>query len=104
MDKRIVYKKISTKTSEKIYKVLVKLCSAKDDHYEKETFIYHHSICKDPLPMYNIKLKDNCLIIDIKDIKNSISLENKTLDKDLNKNIILANKIIFRYLTNQCLF
>ena len=47
--------KIPTFLSEKIYDALVKICGASDDYYEKETFVYHHSIVNNPLEKYIIK-------------------------------------------------
>jgi hypothetical protein len=65
--------KIPVYLSEKIYGALVKICGADNDYYEKESFIYHHSIVNNPLKEYkfkgcnnsmweiNINEKDNCV-------------------------------------------
>ena len=46
---------ISVFLSEKIYDALIRICGAKDDYYEKETFIYHHSIVNNPLKEYRFR-------------------------------------------------
>ena len=46
--------KISINKSTEIYKALVRILGISDDHYEKETFIYHHSICNHNIKDYNL--------------------------------------------------
>jgi hypothetical protein len=46
--------KISVNKSTEIYKALVRVLGISDDHYEKEIFIYHHSICNHDIKDYNL--------------------------------------------------
>jgi len=96
--------KIPTELSEKIYGALVKLCGAKDDHYEKETFIYHHSIVNKPLEKYKFKgIHESMWEIDINEKQHRLKLTDIILckSKNLYKTEALANKIIDGILHNE---
>ncbi len=90
--------KISTETSEKIYDVLIKICGASDDYYEKETFIYHHSIVNHPLKKYVFKgTNESIWEIYINEKNDILSCKDEKSYKKLN----LANKIINYILYNK---
>lgn len=90
--------KIPVYLSEKIYDVLVKICGANNNHYEKETFIYHHSIVNHSLKKYVFKGNDESIWeIYINEKNDILSCKDENLYTKLN----LANKIINYILYNK---
>ncbi len=51
--------KLKVSKSEAIYKVLTLSIGASDDYYEKESFVYHHSICKHYMQDYMLTIDSN---------------------------------------------
>jgi len=51
--------RIKFKKAQAIYDILVKLVAASDDYYEKETFLYHHSICQHDMDEYILTTTDH---------------------------------------------
>jgi hypothetical protein len=51
--------KIKSSKSEAIYDVLVKLLKCSSNFYEKESFIYHHSVVSHEIRNYNLKTHDS---------------------------------------------
>ena len=90
--------KIPTFLSEKIYDALVKICGATDDFYEKETFVYHHSIVNNTLEKYTIKGFNNSIWeININGTDNYVTC--KTYRKTSTE--VLINKVIKHILQNK---
>lgn len=48
--------KLKISKSEAIYKVLTSSIRASNDYYEKESFVYHHSICKHDMQDYVLNI------------------------------------------------
>jgi len=57
-------RKIRSSKSEAIYDILVKSLGVTDDYYERETFVYHHSVCNHNFNEYTLKLRDYSGCID----------------------------------------
>ena len=51
--------KIKSSKSEALYDVLIRTLGVSDDHYEKESFIYHHSVCNHECKDYKLKIPSN---------------------------------------------
>jgi len=51
--------KIKSSKSEALYDVLIGTLGVSDDHYEKESFVYHHSVCNHEREDYKLKIPSN---------------------------------------------
>jgi len=51
--------KIKSSKSEALYDVLIGTLGVSDDHYEKESFIYHHSVCNHEREDYKLNISSN---------------------------------------------
>ena len=49
--------KLKVSKSEAIYKALTLSIGASNDYYEKESFVYHHSICKHDIQDYMLTME-----------------------------------------------
>lgn len=47
--------KIKSNKSEAIYDILVKVLNIADNYYEKESFVYHHSVCNHEIKEFKLK-------------------------------------------------
>ena len=86
--------KIKTTKSEALYNVLIGTLGVSDDYYEKETFIYHHSICDHHIQEYVLNTPRDFSTkwsFNMCHINNWITCENKI---DLDSNSLLEQKVI----------
>ena len=59
MPGKIANSKIKVSKSEAIYDVLNKLIECSSNHYEKESFIYHHSVVSHNIKKYRLKMYES---------------------------------------------
>jgi hypothetical protein len=52
-------KKMPTKTAEKVYDVLCKFAEAKQNYYERETFIFHFGVLSKTSSSYQLNCMDD---------------------------------------------
>lgn len=50
--------RLSTKTAEKIYKILVSKLGVNSDYYDSESFIYQYGVVTSPKDSHHLKSKD----------------------------------------------
>ncbi len=59
MPGKIANSKIKVSKSEAIYDVLSRLIKCSSNHYEKESFIYHHSVVSHNIRKYRLKMYES---------------------------------------------
>ena len=86
--------KISHELSSDIYSVFVKLLDIPDDFFERESFIYHHSMVDHDILEYEMPLGRYSFAISSKSDKVRISMYNDMSSSKIDELIEKANKII----------
>jgi len=86
--------KIKSSKSEALYDVLIGTLGVSDDHYEKESFAYHHSVCNHDREDYKLKIPSNLDTVwtfSILNLDDWIKYENL---KDPGHDVILKQKAL----------
>jgi len=86
--------KIKSSKSEALYDVLIRTLGVSDNYYERESFIYHHSVCNHEVKDYKLKIPKDLNTVwkfTISDLGNWISCKNL---KRLDSNSLLEQEVI----------
>ena len=86
--------KIKSSKSEALYDVLIRTLGVSDNYYERESFIYHHSVCNHEIKDYKLKIpKDSNIVwkFTISNLGNWIDYKNL---KRLDSNFLLEQEVI----------